>query len=182
MLDLIASGINIAPALFEIEARPVLWSLFTARQTAEGSPHHDTECIVLRGPAVPDLDSVFTDLIAHDYPVIYALTNTIALLRNVLETHLAGATIGRVMIVKLKAGGEIDSHSDEGPYAEWYTSRLHLVLTSSPANVFQNGDDYAQCAPGELWAFDHRIVHSYQNHSDRDRIHIIIDARKEGIA
>lgn len=77
MLNLIAKGFDVQAALDEIEARPVLWSLFTGRQKAEGSAHHDTECIILRGPAVPDAQSVFTDLVAHDYPVLYALPKTV---------------------------------------------------------------------------------------------------------
>lgn len=177
MLNRVADGFAVTEALAEIEARPSLWELFTLRQSYLGSAHHDTECIALRGPAVPDLLSAFNDLEAYDYPVIYALPKTVKLVRDAVA-KLRGYQIGRVMVVKLKAGGSIDAHTDEGPYADWYTSRFHLVLSSEQGNSFHNGGDTEWMRPGELWKFDHKVEHRATNLSADPRVHIIIDARK----
>jgi hypothetical protein len=176
VFQLLAKGIDTSKALAEIEARPVLWSLFTGRQTQPGSPHHDTECIVLRGPAVPDLGSVFTDLNAYDYPVIHALPETVSLLQAIFnDPEVPDFHLGRVMIVKLNAGGQIAPHIDEGVYAEHFDTRLHLVLSSEEGNEFRCGGLTAVMKPGTLWKFDHRQLHSAVNNSNSPRVHVIID-------
>lgn len=178
MFQLIAQGLDVSKALAEIEARPSLWSIFSGRQETPGSPHHDTECIVLRGPAVPDLESVFTDLGAYDYPVLHALPETVNLLQALFsDPEVPKFGLGRVMIVKLKAGGRVDEHIDEGAYAEWYDTRLHLVLQSEPGNTFTNASESRWMQPGTLWRFDHCAAHSVFNGSDAPRIHIILDGR-----
>lgn len=178
MFQLLAKGIDTSKALAEIESRPVLWSLFTGRQDQPCSPHHDTECIVLRGPAVPDLQSVFTDLVTYDYPVIHALPETVNLLQGIFtDPEVPDFLLGRVMIVKLNAGGSIDAHIDEGAYAEHFDTRLHLVLSSEKGNLFTCGGESIWMQPGELWKFDHRKMHSAVNDSSTSRIHVIIDGR-----
>lgn len=175
---LIAQGVDVQPALAELAAHPDLWKVFTARQGTPGSPHHDTECIVLRGPREVTKDAVFNDLAAHWLPYLAftpalhrAVSQCVACLGDV-------ARLGRVMVVNLKAGGRIDRHADEGAYAEHY-ERFHLVLQSAPGNLFACGGGVIHMQPGELWQFDHRKGHEVANHSSEGRIHIIIDARRE---
>jgi len=177
--QLIADGFNVQAAIAELAAKADAFKMFTGRQEAPGSAHHSTECIVLRGPVAITMDAVFNDTHAVWYPLPpeLDLPDTLELTRKALDKLSPMAELGRVMVVSLKAGGAIDAHIDEGAYAAHY-ERFHLVLTSKPGNVFQCGREAIHMQPGELWQFDHRQLHSVQNASDEDRIHIIIDARR----
>lgn len=174
----IAERMEVQPALRELATQPDLWKLLTARQDTPGSPHHDTECIVLRGPKTVTIESVFSDVEADWLPYIAALPELHAAVSKCVAQLGAVTKLGRVMVVNLKAGGAIDEHRDEGAYAEHY-ERFHLVLSSAPGNWFECGSTTRYLQPGELWQFNHRKLHRVKNCSAEDRIHIIIDARRE---
>lgn len=181
--QLIAGGHRVQPALAELAASPELWRIFTGRQDTPGSAHHDTECIILRGPKAITLEAVFNDLDAYwlDYqgampPLSVVLPTVLALTFEAVRKLGAIEQLGRVMVVNLKPSGLIDPHTDEGAYAAHY-DRFHLVLQSEPGNWFYCGDEAVHMKPGELWKFDHHTEHRVANLSDQGRIHIIIDAR-----
>jgi hypothetical protein len=179
MFRRLATGLPVTDCLEELNAFPILWNLFTARQETEGSPHRDTESIILRGPAIPDIDSAFNDINAYDYPVVNRLPKTRELISHVCNTYLPGYMLGRVMVAKLLPFGHITKHADEGAYAEHY-ERFHVVLASEDGNRFANGIAQVCMRPGTLWSFEHRKEHEVWNGSNAPRIHIIIDARKTG--
>lgn len=179
MFKRLATGLHVGDCLAELNAMPVLWTLFTARQTTEGTPHHDTECIILRGPAIPDVESAFNDLAAYDYPVVNRLPETLKLISQVCNNYLPGYGLGRVLIAKLLPFGHIDKHADEGAYAEHF-ERFHLVISSEEGNRFANDMAQVCMRPGSLWSFEHLKEHEVWNDSNAPRIHIIIDARRRG--
>jgi Aspartyl/Asparaginyl beta-hydroxylase len=77
------------------------------------------------------------------------------------------------MLVRLKAGGAITPHVDEGAYAQHY-ARFHLPIDSTAACRFFCGDESVHMAPGEFWWFDHQREHSVVNDGP-DRVHLILD-------
>lgn len=173
---------DVGAALAELDASP-LWDQFTARQDAPESPHHDTRCIVLRGPDVPE-GAVYDRALAHtviesrDWQANVEALPAARDLCAAASERLRVLELGRVMIVELAPGGHIDQHRDEGAYAEHF-KRFHLVLQSDPGNRFVNGDEVLHMRPGELWQFTHQIEHEVFNDSSRPRIHMIIDAITE---
>jgi GNAT superfamily N-acetyltransferase len=166
---------DVAPTLAAIEAKRWLWDQITDRQEHPASPHHDTRAIWLRGPGRLDVDSVFNDLHAEDYPAAHELAPAITSLLGPALDSLRITELGRVMIVSLKPGGSIDPHADEGRYAEHY-SRFHLVLTSDEGNEFTCGEESVHMQAGEVWWFNHQLEHAVSNRSKRERIHVIFDA------
>lgn len=173
------TDLDVGPMLDALRERAHLWHEITARQEAPGSPHHDTECIWLRGPRALNLDSVFNDVVAVDYPPMTELAGAIYPLVAPVLRVLGSTRLGRVLIVSLKPGGVIDAHEDQGRYAKTY-SRFHLVLKSEPGNSFTCDGETVHMAPGELWWFNHRGEHSVRNDSDQERIHVIFDAEVSG--
>lgn len=167
---------HVNSAVDELRANPQLWNLFTLRQTTPGSAHHDTECIVLRGPKTISTESVFNDLDADWLPYVGSLGAISGAVIDALQALEPIDALGRVMVVKLKPGGRITPHVDEGAYAEYY-DRFHMVLDSQVGNWFSCGAESIVMHTGELWQFNHRLLHSAANLSQSDRIHIIIDAR-----
>jgi hypothetical protein len=172
--QLIEKGVDIRRAMDELAANAKLWDAFTLRQDTPGSAHHDTKCIILRGPSTFTMDAVFNDIEAEWFPFIRSLPEMKVLLDGLNLGRVE--KLGRVMLVDLKSGGSIDAHQDEGAYAAYY-DRFHLVLQSKPGNWFVCGDEAIQMKPGELWKFNHHLMHSAANRSDEGRIHLIIDAR-----
>lgn len=170
---------DVGPAAEEQE-QCGMWDLFTARQDTPGSAHHDTRCIILRGPDVPD-GAAYTPAVAfnviesRDWKTSIADLPLVASLCIAACDRLRVKELGRVMLVELKPGGHIDRHFDDGAYADHY-DRFHLVLQSDEGNTFTCGDETIHMKPGELWKFDHRSEHEVHNGSDRPRIHLIIDA------
>lgn len=169
------TNLDVGPMLDALSARPELWDEITVRQEAPGSPHHDTECIWLRGPRDINLDTVFNELRSIDYLSMHTLAEVVYPLVAPVLRELGSTVLGRVMIVKLKPGGVVDPHEDQGRYAKTY-SRFHLVLKSDPGNSFTCDGETVHMAPGELWWFNHRGEHMVVNDSAEDRIHIIFDA------
>lgn len=164
-----------AAALRELEDRPELWDLLTVRQDYEGSAHRDTKAIVVRGPTT--LEGLFDNLEAVDFELLSQLPATFDLLMRAARAVQA-REVGRVMIVKLQAGGRITPHTDEGAYARYF-ARFHVVLTSSSHCWFYAGGERVNMAPGELWWFNHQVEHEVRN-GGPERIHLIVDMTAPG--
>lgn len=171
---LLAERMNIEPLLNELSNFRELWRQTTVRQDTPGSPHHDTEAIIIAGPRELTVEAAFNDLESVVYPAGNSLLDVWPLIDQI-ATLVNSSKLGRAMIVSLKAGGVIDRHFDDGAYAAHY-SRFHLCLQSDEGNSFDCGDETVHMRPGELWQFDHHKYHSVTNASDRARIHLIVDA------
>lgn len=171
----LSADIDTSSLLAKLAKHEALWSDITVRQEFPGSAHTDTETIFLRGPAS------FTPAVVQEgfsvvvFPALHVLLNEVAEIIDPLLHQLNVKSLGRVLIVKLEPGGHITSHVDEGAYAEHF-SRFHIALQSDHGNAFRCGDESICMEEGTAWWFDHRIEHEVRNDSERDRIHIIIDA------
>ncbi len=172
----VATDLDVEPIRARLEAMPHLWDEITARQEYSGSAHIDTQCIYPRGPYkfTPYYYMFHTG--AYDYPVMDTLADVLVpILRPLLTDVLKVDELGRVLIVKLKPGGVVTPHVDEGTYADHY-ARFHVAVTGSDKATLTAGGETHHIEPGEAWWFDHKVEHSAQNDGDTDRIHIIIDA------
>lgn len=179
----IANGIDVSHAVEDIRRHPELWRQITDRQNYAGSSHKDTETIFLRWCAGQSLVAAFTEIPAIDYPALGFLPKVFLLVYEALKLVKADRPerIGRVIIARLKPGGFITPHIDEGAYADHY-ERFHVSLESDGGNAFMAGDPSTGCGefvhmrPGELWWFNHKTSHWVANGSDTPRTHLIIDA------
>ena len=99
------------------------------RQEYDGSAHSQTETIFLRAPA--STVDVMNELNCVDMPAIGKLGPPLISIMQTLANVVGVRELGGTMIVKLKAGGRIRPHTDEGAYARYF-ARFHYVLTSTP--------------------------------------------------
>lgn len=148
------------------------WNEVTWRQSHPQSSHKDTNTIYYRMPAYLTEWSIFNELHAAWLPNtpgwLGELVGSIALKRGWYK-------VGRVMLVRLPSGGKVQPHKDEGKYAQYY-DRLHLVLRGSCR--FNCGDESVIMQAGQLWLFDHHLLHSVVNTSDEARLTLIIDGAR----
>jgi hypothetical protein len=168
----VADGLDPAPLMAAIDAQPGIWRAITQRQEYPGTAHADTETIFLRGP-IPGCSDVFNDIRCVDYGVFLDMLapRVHALLRRLLDSVDGYDEIGRAMIVKLKSGGHIMPHVDEGRYADFY-DRFHLVMRG--ACRFRVADAVFSYPPGVVFWFNHKLEHEVWN-SGEDRVHLILD-------
>lgn len=155
---------------------PELWTQETWRQEAEGSAHGDTEAIFLRMCRPRTAWAVFNDLHAFQTENAEASSNDICDVLNGIDRNFPISNeLGRIMLVKLHAGGQIKPHIDQGKYADYY-DRMHYVVSGECD--FTCGDETVHMRPGEAWWFNHRLMHSVVNNGAEDRVHLIIDYRR----
>lgn len=171
---LLAQGALVTPLLDALDAMPDLWKEIVVRQQYPGTAHHATESIFLRCQREATPSAALNELEVVDYPALNKLPSA-GLLMYGVAGYVQAMRLGRAVIVKLTPGGVIDLHCDGGPYAEFYT-RFHLPLLSDEGNSFTVGDETVHMKPGELWWFNHRLLHTVRNESKRDRLHLIVDA------
>lgn len=172
----IATNLAVGPVLEALNAQQDMWSEITIRQTYPGSAHHDTACIFARGPEAFTMEKYLDDLGSYDFPAMDKLAGVLVpALRPVLQEVLKVDQLGRVLIINLKAGGQVDDHIDEGTYADHF-ARFHVVLSTNPHCHNVTGGEAAHWEVGECWWFDHKKLHSAMNYGATDRIHIAFDA------
>ena len=145
------------------------------RESHPDSPHLDTESIYLRMPEEISVNSVFNELLATT--TVWGRCSPITM-RVVMDAmHLLNLVeLGRVMLVKLKPGGKITPHPDEGAYCAYY-NRYHIPIVTNDDVLFTVGEKTVNMGAGELWEINNKKVHSVVNNGDTDRIHLIFDAR-----
>lgn len=161
--------------LDRIASYPKLWDEVTFRQDFEGSPHKDTQAIIMRGPASLSYQDTMQSIACYDYPIAGVLKDYIGPALVPMLNALCITELGRVMIVKLKAGGHVTAHIDEGEYADHY-ARFHVALSTNEHCIQTSGDEGCHFPAGTAWWFDHKKTHTASNYGDTDRIHIIADA------
>lgn len=157
-------------------AKPELWREEVWRQEFPGTAHGDTESIYLRMPASRESMDLWASLEVEDLAISgrFPFRQLLDDVRTALGGHLA-----RAMLVRLRSGGRIDPHTDEGPYAE-ATERYHLAIRSPPDCWLRSGSERQAIRPGELWWFNKHQEHSAWNDGGFGRVHLIVDTWRAG--
>lgn len=154
----------------------------TRRQDVIGSPHHDTETILLRGPAGEvSRESWFADVAHTDMPILAKWPTARQVIEAIAVSHkrrTGGEPVfGKIMVVSLKPGGSVDWHTDQGAYAEAH-DRMHICLQPSPGAWLFSGGAQAILPMGQLAYFDNHVLHSAINLGPVPRVHLICDIRR----
>lgn len=161
----------------ELEENPWLWDERTNRKDREGSPHTGMQDIWVRYSK----DGTNREHV----PVWYPAWKALPALRGVVYGLMAavqGEMLGGVLITKIPPGSGIDPHVDEGWHVDYY-DKFYVCLQNDPGAVFWCEHDGVKegLVPreGEVWLFDNRKLHWVENHSERDRITLIVCIRTE---
>ncbi len=180
----IAQGIDTVPLLLALQNQSHWWNQHKARKEADGTPHAAMSDIWLRYNDVAPYEARgdftgFND--AHEsvlYPSWFALPQ-IRPLVYALMAKVEGTRLGGVMITKIPPGGVIEPHRDSGWHAEYYNTKLYVVLQSNPQCVNTVEDEAVVMNTGDVWFFDNLKVHSVENNGPEDRITLIVCIRCE---
>jgi hypothetical protein len=167
----LAEGIDVTQLRVALMRNPQLWNQDNCRREFEGTPHKETEDILLRFGSADG-----NDLEAVDTAAMSSMPKAKDAARAIMMS-VGGVRLGRIVITRLEPGRKILPHSDVvGEYAKYYT-RFHLVLQGLPGSLFNCGDETVVMQTGELWWFDASAEHSVVNNSKDDRLHMLVDVR-----
>lgn len=155
-----------------------MWQQSTWRQSYSGTAHGDTSTIYLNMCRKVDPVSVLNDFEAvpqeevldHLHQAVPQLLQTLLHLMQVLRP----SQTGRLMLVRLQAGGRVAEHRDQGAYARYYR-RAHLPVATNEACTMTVNGEVKHLPAGQVWTFDHWAPHSVTNGGVADRIHLIMD-------
>ena len=139
---------DVAPLLAELEKRPDRWLVNTSRQE-QIRCQRDTQTIFLRTarkPFPPDTPGSEVHATADtkestNFPRAMAAASQIADRMN--------GELGRVMIVRLKPGGKIYAHKDQGAYYR-VRNRFHLILQAGEGCLLRCQDATVATRAGQL--------------------------------
>lgn len=180
--QLIAANIDVLPLYHAVMRQPKLWDAHTWRTTYKGTPHKDISDIWLRysNDAKTSDTSALEPVLADLKPVFYEAWHALPQVKPIvfdLMRRFEGYELGRVLITKLRPGGCIQPHADDvGDYVD-NGARYHIVLNGLPGSLYHAGDETVNMLTGTAWWFDHKAVHSVQNNSIDDRVHLLVDFR-----
>ncbi len=105
-----------------------------------------------------------------------SLLQACAYFREVLDTF--ACPLETVRLLRLTPGSVIAEHTDRGAsYAEGFF-RLHVPITTNAETRFVVAGHRLVMQPGECWYADFTRPHSVSNEGASDRVHLIIDGRR----
>lgn len=173
------------PLRMALATKPYLWDQFTYRTTFEGTPFRGMSDILLRYSAPEmhlgesDPQALVNDTMMCMYDAWAELHQAHELVFNLMRKYQA-VFLGRVIVARLPMGGVIKPHADNyGAYATARNGlRFHACIQAAPGCLFHCGDEVIQARSGEVWWFDHKQIHSAENNSADDRIHLLVDMQQ----
>jgi aspartyl/asparaginyl beta-hydroxylase (cupin superfamily) len=162
-----------------------LWKLITNRQKMAHALRH-TEMVVLRR-LVGDFSNIKStnqfnqEMAVADTEVLTRTTlfqETVAWLeQSFIGAGAAKVEWGRIFFSKHFANSDIDIHTDEGQYFDYY-DRFHFVIDQTDnENIFHIRDEDVKLLQGNLYWVNNHVPHWLKNTSNKDRINLIVDAR-----
>lgn len=172
-IQLLSSGVNVAPLLWALQEHPELWDQHTARTEHPSSPHHGLSDIWARYAAPGE------DPKGPHESIWYEAANLLPV-RELVYPMLAafgGTRLGGVLITKIPAGKECKPHTDPGWHARYY-EKFAVQIQSAPGQEFCFEGESLVTRPGDVFWFDNAHLHWVTNPTPYDRITLIACIQK----
>lgn len=116
----------------------------------------------------------------HKYYEMFDTDSFIDRIKPHLESTYGNGFIIRMLFAKLKAGGVISKHKDNGIGLE-APHRVHIPIITNDEVFFEVGGEEKNMKEGEMWEINNQKLHEVDNVSEFDRIHIIVDYLSNGL-
>lgn len=179
----IAANVDVLPLLHAVTRSEHLFNRHRFRTTFDGTPHGAVDDILLRfsDPSIArdgDTAAVMADGNCVWHPAATELPQARPIILDLMR-RVEAYELNRVVITRLRPGGRILPHADnEGDYtADPHRARYHVVLQGLPGSLYHAEDETVTMLTGSVWWFEARVLHSVENNSADDRVHLLIDMR-----
>lgn len=186
---LVAQNVNVEPIAHALVRHPELWNQNNFRTTFPNTPHVDVDDIMLRFSDTSKCDTT-TKVIGDDFPIWLPPSDILfpycADIVYGLMHQVKAYQLDRLIISRIPPGGRILAHSDnEGDYVlADDRARYHVVVQGYPGSLYHcgqdingNGGETVQMLTGQIWLFNAHEIHSVENNSVDDRLHLLVDVR-----
>ncbi len=112
------------------------------------------------------------------HPAYHLLTPALLTIRSQLEKYCLASfgvgNIARMLLVNLPARQCILPHCDTGEIFS-HARRVHIPIKTNEQVIFSVNQQDKYLKAGEAWEINNCLKHGVNNHSNEDRIHLIID-------
>lgn len=164
------------PTLTALAVKQDLWNENPLRTQHPGTAHSEADDIWMMFNSVPSNPAEIVDeLQVFPYRAWQELQHLRGLVLDVMR-RVDGVGLGRVIVTRLRPGGRILPHVDQGAPAEYFT-RYQIALQSLPGCNFRIEDETINFPSGSVWWINNRAEHEVINNSADDRIVCIVDIR-----
>jgi len=131
--------------------------------------HHYTQSILL----------IFDDDFRHSNPTTlgsfdYFKDELKPITDCIAEFYHHDGNIIRLLFTKLFPGGVIPPHPDT-VFSLLHCHRVHIPILTNEKVFFFVGGEQKNLKEGEAWEINNATIHSVENHSDEERVHLIAD-------
>jgi hypothetical protein len=163
-----------------------MWKISTSRQEMARALRN-TEMVPLRIP-IPKQGSKLSSTLEWNQVLEIEDTNILKntetfielinwLKQSIINKGVNKIEFGRIFFSKHKPNSNIDIHTDEGLYFDYF-DRFHFVIDQTDnENIFYIRDEAIKLLTGKLYWVNNHVPHYLENKSDKDRINLIFDAR-----
>lgn len=172
-LELITSGINVAPMLWALQSHPELWDTHKERTEEPDSPHFGLSDIWVRYAEIGACT-------AEPHESVWYPSADLMPVREMvypLMSAVGGTRLGGVLITKIPAGKECKPHTDPGWHARYY-DKFAIQIQSAPGQAFHFDGESLESRPGDVYWFDNAYTHWVTNPTPYDRITLIACIQK----
>jgi hypothetical protein len=175
-------GFAVNGILSQLDQHPELWNTNRMRTSFDHSPHRDADDIWVRYNAWENYDPENPQAFGNEhesvwYPAYDVLTSLSDVIFGI-AFQVKAERIGGILITRIQPGKAVHPHSDTGWHAEYY-DKYAVHLRAGPGQSFNFEGGESHCAsPGEVYWFRNDTVHWVTNHSDQERITLIICLKK----
>ena len=144
------------------------WDEYQFRQKTY-IPHRKTKTIPL----------IYNEDFRHEHPTYWVnyhkYKKNIEMFSDFFTEKLGDGYIIRAILVSLPAKNKISKHIDKG-YSLSNAIRMHIPIITNNEVFFTVGDETKNLKTGEIWEINNaNKIHSVENNSNQDRIHLIMD-------
>lgn len=170
-------ALNVEPLQAELAAHPEVWDEYRWRTAHPRSPHRECSDVWCRYNAIENLGPHFNAPHASVwYPIIEKLPAARDLSHAVMAA-VSGKQLAGVLITKVPAGKQVYPHTDGGWHAESFEKFAVLIEGNAKQSFCFDGAEH-RCDAGECFTFNNQAPHWVLNPTDRDRVTLIICARR----
>lgn len=177
----IHQGLDTTNLQLAIARQPELFNRHRERKDA-GRVHSDMDDIWLRYNDIdkcPDLSKFNDEHESVFYPEWYLLPQLRPIVFG-LMARMEASRLGGVLITRIPPSGHIKPHVDDGWHANYYNTKLYVVIKGNEACVNRVEDETAIMQTGEVWFFNNLLEHEVINHhATEERITLIVCMRCE---
>lgn len=152
------------------------WNAIKLRSEHPHSPHREVDDIWVRYNPIEnykgDMAAFNGEHEAQWYPVAEQLTEAKRIAEALLH-DLNGTRLGFVLITRIAPGKQCYPHIDQGWHARFY-EKYCVQVRGDKSQVFNVDGQELRTEDGDLFRFDNSRIHFVKNHSDRERISMIV--------